>query len=327
MSVEFVRGLESYQRRSDRPVVVTIGTFDGIHRGHQEILRTVQTEAEKDGLEPILITFDPHPRVLVSPEEIPLLLTTIEEKEKFIPDFFDGTVLVLEFNDALKEMSAAEFVQAILVERLGASKVIVGYDHAFGKNRSGTIKALESLGKKHNFDVQVVGPVQHKDEPVSSTRIRAAMRDDDYTGALEMLGHVYAIYGTVERGIGLGRQLGYPTANVRYSLRKLLPRDGVYSCWAQISGKCRPGMMFIGKNHFNPQERISVEANIFDFDRDIYDEEILVYPTEYVRSNKRFDSTAELVEQLKKDKEDVLRIIEKEKQDDNEQRAKSSNCI
>ena len=147
------------------------------------------------------------------------------------------------------------------------------------------------------------------------------MRDDDYRGAIEMLGHVYAIFGTVERGIGLGRRLGYPTANIRYSTRKLLPRDGVYSCWAQIGKECWPGMMFIGKNHFNPQDRISVEANLFGFDRDIYDQNMLVYPIEYMRENRRFDSTRELAEQLRLDKEKAMRITEKEKTDVNGQRA------
>ena len=153
------------------------------------------------------------------------------------------------------------------------------------------------------------------------------MRDDDFSGALQMLGHHYAIFGTVERGIGLGRRIGYPTANVRYGPRKLLPRDGVYSCYVSAAGECKSGMMFIGKNHFNPQDRISVEANIFDFDRDIYDEEILVFPTQYVRDNRKFESTDKLVEQLAIDKNNVLRIIEKESKDADKQGAKSTNCI
>jgi riboflavin kinase/FMN adenylyltransferase len=276
---------------------------------------------------PVLITFNPHPRVVVSPEEIPLLLTTIEEKEKFIPSFFNGSVLILEFSDKLKDMTADDFVRDILVDTLGAKKVVVGYDHAFGKDRSGTIDKLTELGEKHSFEVQVVGPVMHKEKPISSSRIRAALRDDDYEGAMNMLGHHYGIYGTVERGIGLGRRLGYPTANLRYSARKLLPRDGVYSCWAEVGGNCRAGMMFIGKNYFNPQERLSVEANLFDFDRDIYDQEMMLYPGRYLRSNRRFDSTEKLKEQLELDKQSVIRILEKERKDVNQQRAQGSNCF
>ena len=142
---------------------------------------------------------------------------------------------------------------------------------------------------------------------------------------MNMLGHDYAIYGKVERGIGLGRRLGYPTANVNYDIRKLLPPEGVYSCWALIGSEEKDGMMFIGKNHFNPQDRISVEANLFDFDRDIYDEEIIVHPIHFIRHNRKFDTTDKLVEQIKKDKEDVIKIILKERMNGNEQRAKSSN--
>lgn len=327
MTTTFVKGLANYRRQDNVPSVVTIGTFDGIHRGHQEILKTLRVESDKSALAPVLITFDPHPRVVVSPEEIPLLLTTIEEKKRFVPHFFEGTVLVLEFDDALKEMTADDFVRNVIVEKLGARKVIVGYDHAFGKNRSGSIAELTELGKKYGFDTQVVQPVMYKGTPISSSRIRSAMRDDDYSGAVEMLGHDYAIFGTVERGIGLGRRLGYPTANVRYGPRKLLPRDGVYSCRVSVGDECKAGMMFIGKNYFNPQNRISVEANIFDFDRDIYDEEILVLPTHYVRANRKFDSTEKLVEQLAIDKKDVLRIIDKESKDVDKQSAKSTNCI
>lgn len=327
MNTRFVKGLDNFQPVDDRPIAVTIGTFDGIHRGHQQILRSLQEESEECDCAPVLITFDPHPRLLVSPEQIPLLLTTIEEKAKFIPHFFDGTVLVLEFNDRLKEMAAEEFVGQILVDRIGAKKVVVGYDHAFGKNRSGTTAELTALGKKYDFQVRVVDPVMYRGEPVSSSRIRATMRDVDYETAVDMLGHHYAIFGAVERGIGLGRRLGYPTANVRYGPRKLLPREGVYSCRVQLEDECHPGMMFIGRNHFNPQDRITVEANIFDFDRDIYDEEILVFPTHYVRPNQRFTSTKLLVRQLEKDKSNVLRIIEKERKDVDEQRAKSSNCL
>ncbi len=305
--------------------MVTIGTFDGIHLGHQEILRQVQEESRRLGLEPVLITFDPHPRVVVTPENIPLLLTSIEEKEKFIPDFFEGTVLIIEFNESIKELSAEEFIRTILVETVGARKVIVGYDHAFGKNRSGNIQSLETYGEKYGYGVEVVGPVLLKNEPVSSSRVRRAIQNNEYRNALELLGHDYAIYGAVERGIGLGRRLGYPTANVRYSIRKLLPAEGVYVCWAQIGDETRDGMMFIGRNHFNPAQRITVEANLFEFDRDIYDQEIIVFPTHFIRGNQKFNSTAELIKQLERDKIKVLEIINKEKQHGNDQRAKSSH--
>ena len=323
--MEFIHGIENYPKARSQQAVVTIGTFDGIHRGHQAILKRVMQLNDGNKYEPVLVTFHPHPKVLVAPEHIPLLLTTSEEKKKFIPHFFDGKVLTLQFDDQLMEMSAEEFVKKILVETVGASKAIVGYDHAFGNNRSGTIEMLKQFGDRYDFEVEVVGPVKDGDEIVSSSVIRKAMLTNQYEKAIHLLGHQYAIYGKVERGLGLGRKLGYPTANVAYNMRKLLPPEGVYACWAQIDDEERFGMMFIGKNHFNPQQRVTVEANLFDFDRDIYDQEIIVYPTTFIRNNRKYDSTEKLVEQIKLDKNNVLQLIHKESEDDFKQRAKSSN--
>jgi len=294
--------------------VVTIGTFDGIHRGHQEIFRRVQEVADQFGLEPVLVTFHPHPRTVVSPDDAPMLLTSIEEKEQFLPDFFDGTVLILHFNRELMNLTALQFVTEILLNRIGASRLVVGSNHGLGKGRSGTAVELKQMGSELGFDVEIVNPVSYNGEAVSSSRIRKAMIAGEYDRARELLGHDYAIFGTVEHSIGLGRKLGYPTANVRYSPRKLLPPDGVYACWTQIEGENREGMMFIGQNHFNPEKGRTVEANLFDFDRDIYDREIIVYPTEFIRPNQRFDSTEALTEQIHKDKESVIEIMSKGEQ-------------
>jgi len=320
---EFVRGIEKYPG-SQTGVVATLGTFDGIHLGHQAILKRVNEESERLGVPSVLITFHPHPRVVLSPSSIPLLLTTLEEKEVFIPDFFKGTVLILEFNEQLKNLTADEFVQQILVDRLGVKKLIVGHDHALGKDRTGNIDRLRELGQMHEFEVEVVGPVLFKDTPVSSSRIRTAMYNRKFSAALDLLGHDYAIYGIVERGLGLGRRLGYPTANVAYNHRKLLPPEGVYSCWCEVDGVSHPGMMFIGQNYFNPQARITVEANIFDFDRDIYDQGIVVYPNHFIRSNQRFESTEDLVAQLERDKKQISQILKEESDDVAGQRKKSS---
>ncbi len=306
-------------------MIATIGTFDGIHRGHREIFRRVREQSERENARAVLITFHPHPRVVVTPDNVPLLLTTIEEKEKFIPDFFDGKVLVLDFNEELKNMPADRFVRDILVDRVGIRKLIVGYDHALGKNREGNIAALQALGAKYGFEVEVVGPVVEDGQPVSSSRIRRALQESRFDEAIRLLGHEYAIYGTVVRGIGLGRKLGYPTANVAYNQRKLLPHEGVYACFAQIGDEEFDGMMFIGRNHFNPNAGVTVEANLFDFDRDIYGQEMIVYPIRYVRMNQRFESKEALVEQIGKDKEIVLNILKQEKRYAAQQGAQSQN--
>ena len=319
MTTTIVRGIGDYRPPSDRPTVVTVGTFDGIHLGHQEILRRVQDTARKLDYDPVLVTFHPHPRVVVTPGDAPLLLTTIEEKERFVQDFFEGTVLVLEFNRPLMNMSAEQYVRDILLSRLGMKKLVVGYDHAFGKNRSGTIVELKRLGESLAFDVEVIGPVTVADRRVSSSAIRRALRQGDFTTALTMLGHPYAIHGVVEKGIGLGRKLGYPTANIRHNSRKLLPAHGVYACRAHLGRARYEGMMFIGTNHFNPEQRTSVEANLFDFEGDLYGREILVCPTRFIRENRRFESADRLVDQIKRDKMEVLRTYGLEKGNANAQ--------
>lgn len=316
MTNRFIKGIENYSKTS-KPVVATIGTFDGIHLGHQEILRKLAEKAQEMNTVPLLITFHPHPRVLVSPSEIPLLLTTIEEKGKFIPDFFSGDVLILNFDNALKELSHEEFVKNFLVDRIGIVQLVVGYDHALGKDRKGSIEQLTKLGKLYNFGVNVIEPVLVNDKPVSSSRIRKEMLKNQFFKAIDLLGHDYAIYGIVERGIGLGRKLGYPTANLNYNNRKLLPPEGVYACKVWVGNDREEGMMFIGRNHFNPEKKISVEAHLFNFDRDIYGDEITVCPTYFVRENVKFDSKDELIEQLKKDEYNIKEIINKEKENGN----------
>ncbi len=311
MTAVFVTDITQYKRTSERGVVATIGTFDGIHRGHQEIFRQVREDSCNSGLDAVLVTFDPHPKVVVSPERAPRLLTSIEEKRKFIPSYFDGTVVVVTFTPELMRMTPDEFVRSFLVERLGVKKLVVGHDHAIGRGRAGDISELRRLGQLYGFEVNVVEPVMLDGSPISSSRIRKLMTDGEYSEALHMLGHEYAIYGTVERGIGLGRKLGYPTANVKYGANKLLPPEGVYACWVQLGSENLSGMLFIGENHFNPARRVTVETNIFDFDRDIYDQEIIVYPTHFVRGNRRFDSTDALVRQIAIDKINILEIVKK----------------
>jgi len=322
-----IKGLDNYEAPAQRGAVVTIGTFDGVHLGHQEILKRVTVEAEKSGLPAVLITFHPHPRIVITPNDAPLLLTTIEEKERVLKEHFDGTMLVLEFNDELKNLSAREFVEKVLVARLGLTKLIVGYDHAFGRDRSGGAAELKNLGREFGFEVEVVDPVKYDGDCVSSTQIRWVLKRGMLDRAAELLGHPFVIQGKVEKGIGLGHKIGYPTANVRYGAHKMLPVQGVYACRVQLEDAYREGMMFIGRNHFNPQERITVEANIFDFNDDLYGRELYVYPTRYVRPNRKFDSTEALVEQIKLDKKEVLRIIDKEKRNVSEPRAESSNYL
>ncbi|MCK4573549.1 MAG: adenylyltransferase/cytidyltransferase family protein, partial [candidate division Zixibacteria bacterium] len=180
MTAEFFTGIQSFPSPGQRKAVVTVGTFDGIHLGHQEIFRRVQADSEQSGLLPVLVTFDPHPRTVVTPENVPMLLTTATEKARFIPDFFHGKVLTLPFDTDLMNMSGEQFVEQILIERIGMAKLIVGYDHAVGRDRSGNIDELQRLGRKHNYEMEVVQPVAYKDQAVSSSRIRTALTSGDF---------------------------------------------------------------------------------------------------------------------------------------------------
>lgn len=307
MSIELIRGIDQIGKL-DGEVVATIGTFDGLHLGHQAILHHLSESREKEKLTPLAITFEPHPRVLVTPDSPPLLLTVWEEKAKLFSQFMSGILVVIEFNQEIMNMSAEQFTSSFLVKRLNLKKLIVGYDHAFGRNRSGTINDLLELSKKYFFDLEIVDPVIMDGKPISSSRIRRLMDESNLPRALQMLGHPYPIAGRVKRGIGMGKRIGFPTANLEVSNRKLLPPQGVYSCSLELHGSQYDGMLFIGINHFNPAAGLSMEVNIFDFDKDLYGEELFCYPEIFLRENRIYSEPDGLVEQIKIDKENVLKL-------------------
>lgn len=307
MSLEIIRGIDNYTGRKGR-TAATIGTFDGLHLGHQAILEQLMHSAMKKNMQALAITFEPHPRVLVTPDSPPPLLTSLNEKIKMFSEYLDGTLLILEFNKQLMNMTAEEFAKKYLIARINLERLVVGYDHAFGKDRSGTINDLLELSRKHLFELEIVDPVIVEGRPISSTRIRRSISEHSLSQVLDLLGHPYPLSGKVIKGIGLGKKLGFPTANIEYSPRKLLPRDGVYSCRIEMRDEYYNGMMFIGINHFNPQAIRSMEVNIFDFNDDMYGEELYCYPEVYMRENMKFEETSQLIKQLKIDKEKVLML-------------------
>ncbi len=307
MSLKLIKGIDNFSGYDDR-TVATIGTFDGLHLGHQAILRRLKMSADKMGMNSLAITFEPHPRVLVTPGSPPLLLTCLDEKVSLFERYMDGTLLVLDFTPELMNLTAEEFTRKYLVERINLAKLIVGYDHAFGKGRSGTINDLMDLSRKYSFELEIVDPVIVNGRPISSTRIRQLMMGRNLTQAIKFLGHPYPLRGKVIGGIGLGKKLGFPTANLECNPRKLLPADGVYSCSIEHAGRNHDGMMFIGKNHFNPQADKSVEINIFNFDEEIYGEKVTCYPEVFVRENRKYTDTGDLVEQIKQDKKKILML-------------------
>ena len=314
MTITLIQGLENFRCSPGRRTVVTVGTFDGVHLGHREILCRLRHAAQTHDYDPILVTFDPHPRQVVSPGDTPMLLTTLCEKERLLREYFSGVVLVMKFDSALRQMAAEEFVSSVLIGRLGMNMLVVGYDHGFGRHREGSLVELTQIGKRCGFGLEVVGPVNVGEQRVSSSAIRRCLKGGDFATTLAMLGHPYVIAGVVERGIGIGRRLlGFPTANLSLPPCKLLPPEGVYACHAVIGERQYEGMMFVGQNHFNPQQRITVEVNFFDLDEDLYGQEVAAFAYKYLRANRRFASPEQLTAQISSDKQEVLRILYEEK--------------
>jgi len=312
VSLRVYYSADEFAREQERSCVATLGTFDGIHLGHAAIFSQLEDKAAALSLPPVVITFDPHPRVLVTPDDPPRLLTTTDEKIDFLRAQFDGSVVILKFDDRLRQMTADQFAHDVLVGKFGIKALVVGHDHSFGHRRTGNIDKLREIGAREGFDVEVVGPITYRGEPISSSRIRRAILASQWSDAREMLGHPYSIRGKVIRGLGLGRKMGWPTANIDWSERKLLPSQGVYSCTVAVNGDMHLGMMFIGVNMLNPEKTVSVEANLFEFDRDIYDADMTVFPLDFVRPNTRFPSTAELAAQIGKDKGNIIQLLKNE---------------
>lgn len=215
----------------------------------------------------------------------------------------------MKFDDNMRKMTAETFTSDILVDKFGIKALVVGYNHSFGRDRSGNIDHLAEIGARIGFEVKVVGPVTYKDMPISSSRIRRSISIGEWKDAINMLGHPYPIRGRIVKGAGRGRKLGWPTINLTWSERKLLPSAGVYSCTAAINGSHFRGMMFVGVNMFSPDQSVAVEANLFDFDRDVYGMEATLFPSHFIRANKRFDSPEELSRQIARDKEIILKLI------------------
>ncbi len=307
--MQVYKSADAFAEKQGGPCVATLGTFDGFHLGHASIFRRLESKAQSLGLPPVAITFHPHPRVLVTPDDPPLLLTTPEEKINILEKRFEGSLVILRFDEKLRHTTADHFAKEVLVERFGIKALVVGYDHSFGHKRSGNIEQLKLIGDREGFEVEVVEPVTYEGAPISSSRIRRAIRAGQWDEAVAMLGHAYAIHGTVIRGLGRGKKLGWPTINLDWAARKLLPPEGVYSCTASVNGDDYRGMMFLGINMFNPEKSVSVEANLFDFDRDIYGSEVTLFPRHFVRSNARFESAEALSEQIARDKTKILKLL------------------
>jgi riboflavin kinase/FMN adenylyltransferase len=286
--------------------VVTVGTFDGVHRGHYDILRHVVTRGESRGLESLLVTFHPHPVAVLNPEAAPPLLTPAEEQREALAESGVAHTVVLPFTNSLARYAAADFV-ALLIERYAMRHLVMGYNHRLGRGREGDASVLAQLGRRLGFDVDVVPPtLAAGGEPVSSSRIRESVSMGDLSEAASGLGRFYSIRGIVERGHQRGRDLGYPTLNIALrDPRKLLPPDGVYAVRATSTRGVFGGMMNLGGRPTFGDLRRSVEVHLFDVTGDWYGTAVSIELVRRLRDTTRFVSAEALVAQLARDADDA----------------------
>ncbi len=276
--------------------VLTVGTFDGVHRGHWELLQRVVARARERDRPSVLVTFDPHPLRIVRPDAAPLLLTTPVEKMEILAESGLTYAVFLRFDSALAAYEPDRFVEHVLVRRFGLSHLVIGYDHGFGRGRTGDVSTLRTAGERFGFTVEVVEPVQAGTAPISSTRIRRAVAAGDVLAAAEGLGRAYSIRGTVVRGDGRGRQLGFPTANIEVNdPAKLLPAEGIYVARAVLREGAVDGVLHIGPRPTFVGAAPTIELHLLDWDGNLYGRHVRVDLCARLRPIERFESASALV--------------------------------
>lgn len=276
--------------------VLTVGTFDGVHRGHWELLQRVVRRAEERGRPSVLVTFDPHPLRIVRPDAAPPLLTTPLEKMEILAESGLTYAAFLRFDRTLAAFEPDRFVEEILVGRFGLSHLVIGYDHGFGRGRSGDVETLRAAGRRFGFDVEVVEPVQAGAAPISSTRIRRAVADGDVLAAAEGLGRPYSLRGTVVRGDGRGRALGFPTANLELNdPDKLLPAEGIYVVRAVLREGTIDGVLHLGPRPTFVGASPTIELHLLDWEGNLYGRHVRVDLCARLRAIERFDDTPALI--------------------------------
>ena len=295
-----------------KDTIVTIGTFDGVHLGHQKILKKLVELKNKNGGETLLFTFDPHPRKVLFPEQRDLkLITTTQEKCELLKQFGIDNVLVFPFTIEFSKMSAEDYISNIISETLKTKTLVIGYDHRFGSNREGNIETLKQVSSDYNFDLIEIPAQEINQLNISSTRIRKAIEEGEIEVANSFLGYSFFMSGMVIKGKQLGRTIGYPTANIELlDLDKIKPKTGVYAVNIIIDQIYFRGMLNVGYNPTTDSDRIQkIEVNIFDFNKDIYGKIIKIEFIKHLRNEVKFANLDELKEQLAKDKIACEKIV------------------
>jgi len=290
---------------------LTIGVFDGVHRGHQEILANLTAGAHENGAPAVVLTFWPHPAVVLGKRNDLKSLSTPEERADLLGALGVDAVITQPFTSEFAKLSALDFMR-LVSERLDLRSLWIGYDFALGHNREGNLARLTEIGRELGYSVQAIGPVKNGEDVLSSSLIRQRIRNGEVAHAAENLGRFYALSGPVVHGDGRGRRINIPTANVDYPKDKVIPANGVYACWARVGGERYPAATNIGINPtFTPdKETPNVEAHILDFDRDLYGQELKLEFVQYLREELKFSSVEALLEQIHADIGKTRKILD-----------------
>jgi riboflavin kinase/FMN adenylyltransferase len=301
--------IEEFQKI--KGAVVTTGTFDGVHIGHRKIIDRLNEIAQKINGESVLLTFHPHPRMVLFPDDHGLeLITTMREKIQLLEDAGIDNLIILPFTKEFSRKTSLEFIREVLVEKIGTSVLVIGYDHHFGRNREGSFEHLKESGPLYGFKVEEISVQDVDDVAVSSTKIRIALQEGDVATAAKYLAQPFQLTGTVIHGDKLGRKIGFPTANIKVEDKtKVIPANGVYGCYVLLGEEKFKGMLNIGIRPTVSGEERRIEVNVFDLERDFYGESITLILKDRIRDEKKFDNVEQLKDRLAIDRNLAERML------------------
>jgi len=294
--------------------VLTVGTFDGVHKGHQKLIQRLNNRAKEIGGESLIVTFHPHPRIVVQTEPNLQLLNTIDEKIELLTKYGVQNLVIVAFNRNFSNQTPEKYVNDFLVRNFSPTIIVIGYNHRFGKNRGGNIDLLNALAGSNGYTVEEISKQQVEDISVSSTKIRTFLNNGVVSKAHELLGHPYTLQGIVIKGEQLGATIGFPTANLQVEEpNKLIPNEGIYAVFVKRGNTIKKGMLYIGNRPTLNGKNQSIEVNIFDFKEDIYGESLKLYFIKKTREDQYFESVEKMTKVMQQDKIDVLKVLDTHK--------------